>query len=60
MSQQPDDMRSLVDYLNKTAHAYYVLDDPLISDAEWDRLYSRLQQMEKALERSQSMCTARG
>lgn len=47
MSQQPDDMRSLVDYLNKTAHAYYVLDDPLISDAEWDRLYSRLQQMEK-------------
>ena len=47
MSQQPDDMRSLVNYLNKTAHAYYVLDDPLISDAEWDRLYSRLQQMEK-------------
>ena len=41
------DMRSLVDYLNKTAHAYYVLDNPLISDAEWDGLYSRLQKMEK-------------
>ena len=41
------DMRSLVDYLNKTAHAYYVLDNPLISDAEWDRLYNQLQRMEK-------------
>lgn len=41
------DMQSLVDYLNKTAHAYYVLDEPLISDAEWDGLYTQLQQMEK-------------
>ena len=41
------DMRSLVDYLNKTAHAYYVLDEPLISDAEWDALYNRLLAMEK-------------
>lgn len=45
--QKEWDMRSLVDYLNKTAHAYYVLDDPLISDAEWDGLYSLLQKMEK-------------
>ena len=29
---QPMDMRQLVDYLNKTAHAYYVLDNPIISD----------------------------
>ncbi len=41
------EMRSLVDYLNKTAHAYYVLDNPLISDMEWDALYNRLQAMEK-------------
>ncbi len=41
------DMRSLVDYLNKTAHAYYVLDNPLISDQEWDALYNRLLAMEK-------------
>jgi len=41
------DMRSLVDYLNETAHAYYVLDNPLISDAEWDKLYNQLLQMEK-------------
>ncbi|MBR1585799.1 MAG: NAD-dependent DNA ligase LigA [Clostridia bacterium] len=40
-------MRSLVDYLNETAHAYYVLDNPVISDAEWDRLYDQLQRMEK-------------
>lgn len=44
---QPMDMRQLVDYLNKTAHAYYVLDNPLISDQEWDRLYNQLLKMEK-------------
>ena len=41
------DMRSLVDYLNKTAHEYYVLDNPSISDAEWDGLYNQLLAMEK-------------
>ena len=41
------DMRSLVDYLNKTAHAYYVLDNPIISDAEWDQLYNQLLLMEQ-------------
>ena len=41
------DMRSLVDYLNETAHAYYVLDNPVISDAEWDKLYNQLLKMEK-------------
>lgn len=40
-------MQELVDYLNKTAHAYYVLDNPLISDAEWDKLYNQLLKMEK-------------
>ena len=40
-------MQELVDYLNKTAHAYYVLDKPLISDSEWDRLYDKLLLMEK-------------
>ena len=47
MEQQFSDMRSLVDYLNKTAYAYYTLDEPLISDAEWDRLYNRLLAMEQ-------------
>ena len=44
---QPMDMRELVDYLNKTAHAYYVLDNPVISDQEWDKLYNQLLEMEK-------------
>jgi len=42
-------MRALVDYLNKTAYAYYVLDDPMISDMEWDRLYNQLLKMEKEM-----------
>ena len=41
------DMQSLVEYLNRTAYAYYVLDDPMISDKEWDELYNQLQAMEK-------------
>ena len=40
-------MRALVDRLNETAHAYYVLDDPLISDAQWDRMYNELMALEK-------------
>ena len=43
----PKEMRALVDYLNKTAYAYYVLDNPVISDQEWDRLYNQLQAMER-------------
>ena len=45
--KQFSDMRSLVDYLNRTAHEYYVLDNPSISDAEWDGLYNQLLAMEK-------------
>ena len=45
--EQFRDMRELVDYLNKTAHAYYVMDEPMISDMEWDRLYNQLLKMEK-------------
>ena len=41
------DMRSLVDYLNRTAYEYYVLDNPSISDAEWDKLYNKLLAMER-------------
>jgi len=42
-----EEMRKLVDRLNETAYQYYVLDEPTISDAEWDRLYDQLVQMEK-------------
>ena len=42
-----DDMRALVDRLNETAYQYYVLDNPTISDKEWDALYDRLVKLER-------------
>ncbi len=33
--------------LNEHAYRYYVLDEPVISDAEYDRLYRELEQLEK-------------
>ena len=41
-----DEMKRLVDRLNETAYAYYVLDDPIISDDEWDDLYAQLRRLE--------------
>lgn len=45
--REPEGMRALVDCLNETAHAYYDLDRPVISDQEWDALYDQLAQMEQ-------------
>jgi DNA ligase (NAD+) len=39
-------MRDLVTLLNEHAHRYYVLDEPSLPDAEYDRLYQRLEQLE--------------
>lgn len=41
------DMRELVDLLNKYAKEYYDEDNPSVSDAEYDRLYYALVDMEK-------------
>ncbi len=41
-----DRMRELVDRLNETAYQYYTLDDPTISDKEWDALYDELVKLE--------------
>ena len=41
-----DEMRKLVDLLNKYAHEYYVLDNPTVSDKEYDRLYDQLVRLE--------------
>ena len=43
-----DEMRALVDKLNRYAYQYYVLDEPTIADVEYDRLYDQLVAMEKA------------
>ena len=40
-------MKELVNLLNKYAHEYYVLDNPTVSDKEYDALYDRLVKMEK-------------
>lgn len=40
-------MRELVDILNKYAHEYYVLDNPTVSDKEYDKLYDELKKLEK-------------
>lgn len=39
-------MRELVDTLNKYAYEYYVLDNPSVSDREYDKLYDELRILE--------------
>ena len=39
--------RELIDKLNKWAHEYYTLDNPTVSDAEYDRVYDELLRIEK-------------
>ena len=40
-------MRELVDWLNETGYQYYTLDDPTVSDREWDEKYDELVRMER-------------
>ena len=42
-----DRKRELVDILNKWAHEYYVLDNPTVSDKEYDALYDELRRLEE-------------
>ena len=39
--------RELVDVLNKWAYEYYVLDNPTVSDKEYDALYDELKRLEQ-------------
>ena len=39
-------MEELIREISKASHAYYVLDDPYISDMQWDRLYDELKALE--------------
>lgn len=41
-----DRMRELIDVLNKWAYEYYVLDNPSVSDREYDKLYDELKALE--------------
>lgn len=42
-----EEMRELVERLNRYAYEYYSLDKPSVSDADYDRLYDRLLELEK-------------
>ena len=42
-----DEMKSIIEKLNTYNYHYYVLDDPIVSDDEWDKLYSQLKKLEE-------------
>lgn len=42
-----EQIQSLVEELNDHCHRYYVLSSPIISDAEYDRKYRELEELEK-------------
>ena len=43
--QRATELRRVIEHHN---HRYYVLDDPTVSDAEYDRLFRELQELESA------------
>lgn len=40
-------MQALIKRIDEASYRYYVLDDPILSDAEWDALYDKLAALEK-------------
>ncbi len=49
MESKEDRMKFLVEEINKHNRNYYVLDNPIISDKEYDKLYYELVDLEKEL-----------
>ncbi|MBQ9196464.1 MAG: NAD-dependent DNA ligase LigA [Clostridia bacterium] len=47
MEQKLDRMRELNALLNRAARAYYTLDEPIMADAQYDKLYDELLSLEK-------------
>ena len=45
-AEQRERMKELIREISKASYAYYVLDDPYISDMQWDRLYDELKALE--------------
>ena len=43
-----DRIRELIETLNRWAHEYYVLDNPSVTDREYDRLYDELRSLEES------------
>lgn len=40
-------MKNLIEKINQASYSYYVLDNPIISDKEWDKMYYELLDLEK-------------
>lgn len=40
-------MQNLIEKINRASYSYYVLDNPIISDKEWDKMYYELLDLEK-------------
>ncbi|MDO5755798.1 MAG: NAD-dependent DNA ligase LigA [Tissierellia bacterium] len=47
MDKKKERMKELVDQLNLYAYHYYTLDDPIITDGEYDKLFDELVNLEK-------------
>lgn len=47
MNSKIDKIKELVKYLNECSYAYYVLDNPIIDDKKYDKLYDELLSLEK-------------
>ena len=45
-TEQMNRMQELIREISKASYAYYVLDDPYMSDMQWDRLYDELKALE--------------
>ena len=45
--EQRKKMNALIQEISKASYAYYVLDNPYISDMQWDRLYDELKALEQ-------------
>lgn len=41
------EMKELIEKISKASYEYYVLDNPTISDKEWDKMYDRLKTLEQ-------------
>lgn len=47
MTSKENRIRELIKIINEASYNYYVLDNPTMSDKEWDRLYDELLKLEK-------------
>lgn len=50
MNDKIKEMDNLIEEINKLNYHYYTLDNPLVSDAEYDKLYEKLLNLEKETE----------